>query len=220
MNAAEAQRDQYEATRSFRNVTSPFDGVVTKRNVDAGALITAGSNSSNSLLFEVAKTDILRVFVYVPEQYVSFIHTGEKAQLNFQEYARQNFDGIVSNVSGGIDPLSKTLQVEIHVPNANHKLLPGMYAQVIFEAPSKIRLPVVPATTVATRPNGDFIYTVDSQNHAHMHKCIIGRDLGGQFEIASGINAGDSVIVNPSDEIRDDMVVTPVLQRIAKSDKK
>jgi len=211
MDAAQAQHDQYEATRSFRKVRAPFDGVVTQRNVDAGALITAGSNSSNSLLFEVAKTDILRVFVYVPEQYVSYIHAGEQALLNFDEYQGQDFVGIVSNVSGGIEPVSKTLQVEIHVPNPDHRLLPGMYAQVHFEFPAQMRLPIVPATTVQTRADGLYMYTVDKDNRVQMHKVDIGRDLGGQFEVAKGIAMGDKVIVNASDQLRDGMLVKSVM---------
>jgi RND family efflux transporter MFP subunit len=219
-SAAQSQHDQYQATRSFRKVTALFDGVVTKRNVDAGALITSGSGSNNHLLFEIAKTDVLRVFVYVPEQYVEYIQNNEHALLDFQEFPDRHFDGIVTNVSGGVDPQSKTLQVEIHVQNADHKLLPGMYAQVRFQVPTKVRLPVVPATTLQTRPDGAFMFTVDKANHAHLHKVFVGRDLGGSFEIASGISVGDLVIINPSDEIRDDMPVTPSIIELPKSDKK
>jgi RND family efflux transporter MFP subunit len=211
MNAAQAQHDQYEATRSFKKVRAGFDGVVTQRNVDAGALITSGSNSSNTLMFEIAKTDVLRVFVYVPEQYVEFIRQGEQAILNFQEYQDHDFVGLVANVSGGVDPTSKTLQVEIHVKNSDHKLLPGMYAQVRFQCPAQIRLPVVPATTVQTRADGEFMYTVDSAKHLHMHKIEIGRDLGGFFEIARGITPGDIVVINPSDQLREGMLVNTIV---------
>ena len=218
-NAAQSLHNQYQATQSFKKVTALFDGVVTKRNVDAGALIASGSGNNNNVLFEIAKTDILRVFVYVPEQYVVYIENGEHAILDFQEFPSSHFDGIVSNVSGGIDPQSKTLQVEIHVPNAKHKLLPGMYAQVRFQVPTKVRLPVVPATTCQTRPDGAFMFTVDKENRAHLHKVFVGRDLGGSFEIASGINVGDLVIINPSDEIRDNMEVTPTIVELPKAEK-
>jgi len=214
LNASRATHDQIQATRSFKKVTAPFDGIVTQRNVDAGALITSGSNTGNNLLFEVAKTDILRVFVYVPEQYVSFIHDGDEAKLEFQEYVGRSFIGLVSNISGGIDPASKTLQVEIHVPNPDHKLLPGMYAKVHFECATTIRQPVVPATTVQTRADGAFIYTVDKDNRVHMHKVEIGRDLGGQFEIAKGIEVGETVIINPNDEVQDGTLVNPVQVKI------
>jgi RND family efflux transporter MFP subunit len=221
LNAAQAQHDQIEATRSFKQVRALFDGVVTQRNVDAGALITSGSNSSNALLFEIAKTDVLRVFVYVPEQYVSFIHDGEKAILTFQEFPDQEFIGTVTNVSGGVDPTSKTLQTEIHVPNQNHKLLPGMYAQVKFQCPATVRLPVVPATTVQVRADGNFIFTVDSASRVHMHKIQIGRDLGGTFEVAKGISPGDQAIISPTDQIRDGMAVTAIVAPVeAKSTQK
>ena len=210
LNTSKAQLHQYEATRSFRIVVAPFDGIVIKRNVDAGALITSGSNSGTNLLFEVAKTDVLRVFVYVPEQFVPFIHVGEQAKLVFQEHPRTDFIGTVANVSGGIDPDSKTLQVEIHVPNTKKLLLPGMYASVHFQSPVAVRLPKIPATTVQTRADGCFVYTVDKQNVVHLHKVEIGRDLGGHFEIARGISSGDIVIVSAPDSVHDGLKVSPV----------
>jgi len=210
LDAARAQYHQIEATRSFKKVTALFDGIVTQRNVDAGALITSGSNNSNTILFEIAKTDILRVFVYVPEQYVPYIHTKQQTLLNFQEYPLRDFTGVVTNISGGLDPNSKTLQVEIHVPNPSHVLMPGMYAKVRFRAPMEIRLPVVPATTLQTRADGNFIYTVDSEKRAHMHKLEIARDMGGQLEVFKGIAIGDTVIVNPPDDIQDGMLINPV----------
>jgi RND family efflux transporter MFP subunit len=216
LSSTNAQYHQVEATRSFKKVVAPFAGIVTKRNVDAGALITSGSNNSNSILFEVAKTDVLRVFVYVPEQYVPYIHTNEKAFLNFPEYPRQDFEGTVTNVSGGLDETSKTLQVEIHVPNSNHMLMPGMYAKVRFQAPATLRLPVVPATALQTRADGSFIFIVDKNNAVHMHKLVIGRDLGGQFEVSKGVNTGDKVVLNPPDTLVDNMKVDPVLAPVAK----
>ena len=134
LKVAQAQLSQVQATQSFKQVRALFDGVVTKRNVDAGALITSGSNDSNSVLFEIAKTDVLRLFVYVPEQYVPYIREGQTTLLNFQEYPKHDFTGTVTNISGGLDPATKTLQVEIHVPNADHQLMPGMYAKVRFQA--------------------------------------------------------------------------------------
>jgi RND family efflux transporter MFP subunit len=211
LDVAKANLSQVEATRSFRNVTALFDGVVTKRNVDAGALITSGSNNSNAVLFEIAKTDILRVFVYVPEQYVPFIHEKQEAQLEFQEYPGKKFIGTVTNVSGGLDATSKTLQVEIHVPNDSHTLMPGMYAKVHFQAPSAVRLAIVPATVLQTRADGNYVYIVDGQNRVHMNKLEIGRDLGGQLEVFKGCKAGDTIIVNPPDDVRDGMLVTPVM---------
>ena len=216
LDSAKAQYQQIAATRSFKNVTALFDGIVIQRNVDAGALVTSGSNNSNTILFEIARTDVLRVLVYVPEQYVPYINTDEQALLNFQEYPLKQFTAIVKHVAGGLDPDSKTLKVELHVQNSDHLLMPGMYAKVRFKAPAKVRLPVVPATVLQTRADGEFVYTVDSAKRAHMNKILIARDMGGQFEVYKGITIGDTVIVNPPDDIQDSMLVNPVL--ITKSD--
>ncbi len=117
----------------------------------------------------------------------------------------------MTNVSGGLDAASKTLQVEIHVPNDTHTLMPGMYAKVHFQAPSAVRLAVVPATVLQTRADGGYVYVLDGQNRVHMNKLEIGRDLGGQLEVFKGVNVGDRVIVNPPDDIRDGMLVDPVM---------
>lgn len=210
LNAAKASYQQIQATRSFKNVTALFDGIVTQRNVDAGALVTAGSANSNQVLFNIAKTDVLRVFVYSPEEYVTHMHVNDKAILNFQEYPGTDFVGTVSHVAGGLNTDSKTLQVEIHVPNANHKLMPGMYAKVRFQSPSDIRLPIVPATTVQTRAEGTFVYTIDANNKVLLHKVEIGRDLGGQLEVSRGLKIGDRVIINPPDDIANGAPVNPV----------
>jgi len=221
LNAAKAQYHQIEATRSFKQVTALFDGIVVRRNVDAGALITSGSNDSNTVLFEIAKTDILRVFVYVPEQYVPYIHVDQQARLNFQEYPLRDFTGTVTNVAGGLDPTSKTLQVEIHVPNDKHLLMPGMYAQVRFRAPAEVRLPMVLSTVIQTRADGEFVFTVDAQNRAHLHKIEIARDLGGKLEVFKGIKIGDTIILNPPSDLQDGMLVKPVIVTTtsSKSDK-
>ncbi len=215
MAAAQYQHDQYNATRQFKTVRAPFDGIVVRSPIDAGSLITAGSSTTDTLIFEVAQADVLRVYVYVPEQYIPYIHVNEQVRVNFQEYPGVDFIGAVANVAGGVNLDSKSLQVEVHVPNANHKLLPGMYAQAHFESPSINRLAIVPSTTVQTRPDGLFVYTVDDEKRVHMHKLEIGRDLGGQIEALRGITIGDKVIVNPSDDMQDGLLVNPVLAPIA-----
>jgi RND family efflux transporter MFP subunit len=215
LNAAQAQCDQFEATRSFKKVRALFDGIVTQRNVDPGALVTSGSNTTNTVLFEIAKTDVLRILVNVPEQYLPYIHNGEKAELNFQAFPGRTFEGTITYVAGGLDSASKTLQVEIHVPNANHKLLPGMYARVHFQAPAQNRLVVLPAVAVRTRAEGNFVYTVDDNKVAHLHKVEIGRDLGGQFEIARGVKAGERAVINAPDNVYEGVKVEPVMAPVA-----
>jgi RND family efflux transporter MFP subunit len=211
LEVARSNRGSIAATRGFRDVTAPFDGIVTARNVDPGTLISSGSNTSNTMLFSIAKTDVLRIYVYVPEQYISEVRVGEKAAITVEAYPKDEFVGTVAYVAGGVDPTSRTLQVEIHVPNQNHRLLPGMYAQVHFRAPSTQRLPIIPGSALQVVADGNFVYTIDSQNRAHLNKVQISRDMGADEEILSGISVGDRVIVSPPDDLVDGAVVNPVL---------
>ncbi|HEY9790666.1 MAG TPA: efflux RND transporter periplasmic adaptor subunit [Candidatus Obscuribacterales bacterium] len=217
LQAATSQRGQYAASRSFQKVQALFDGIVTKRNVDAGALVSSGSSTSNTVLFEIAQIDLLRIYAYVPEQLVPDVRAGQKAKLIFQAYPKESFEGTVTNIAGGLDPTSKTLQVELHVPNSSHRLLPGMYCQVKFQEHSADTLTVVPSTAVQTRASGVYVYTIDSSNHVHRHSADIQRDLGGHVELANAVAPGDKVIISPSDDVVDGIAVNPVLAPADKS---
>jgi RND family efflux transporter MFP subunit len=220
LDAAQDTRDQYAATRGFQQVRAPFSGIITARNVDPGALITSGSSSTNTMLFSLAKTDVLRLFVQVPEQYIPEIHVGQQAGLSFQAYPNERFTGTVTYVAGGLDPASRTLQVEIHIPNDKHRLLPGMYAQVFFNAPSRLRLAIVPGDAVQFVAGGIFAYIVDDSKHVHMHKVQLARDMGDKVEILKGISVGDKVVVNPPDGLVDgcpvNAVELPPARRVSK----
>ncbi len=209
MEAAQSQYGQYAATQSFKKVTSPFDGVVTARNVDPGALVTAGSNANNSIMFDMARTDQLKVYVYVPEQFISDVHVGDTAGLTFQTYPGEKFAGTVAYIAGGLASSSRTLQVELHIPNKNHRLMPGMYAQVHFRSPARTRLAVVPGSAVQTRADGTYVFVVDDDNRAHLRKADIRTDLGSEAEIDSGVAIGDKVVLSPSDDIIDGILVNP-----------
>jgi RND family efflux transporter MFP subunit len=215
LNTAEAQRGNISATRSFKKVLAPFDGIIIQRNVDPGALVTSGSNTTNTVLFEVAQTEILKIYVNIPEQYVPYIHLGDKALVNVQEYPGKNFVGTVAYIAGGLDIASRTLLTEIHVPNPDHKLMPGMYSQVHFQSPAPVRLVILPATALQTRPDGNFVFTVDNQKRVHMRKIEMGRDLGGEFEVSKGVKLGDKCVISPSSAIQDGLLVTPVRAPVA-----
>src|SRR5262249_42093408 len=118
-----------EDLRSFDNVTAPFNGVITTRNTDIGQLITAGSGAE---LFRMAQTDPLRVYVQVPQQYVRDVAPGQKAELTFLELPGQTFQATVTRTAGAVDPTTRTLQVELQVPNPKGELFAGSYAQVRF----------------------------------------------------------------------------------------
>lgn len=210
VETARSQLSQYLATQEFKRVKAPFSGTVIHRNVDPGALITSGSDSNNSTLFEIANTDTLRVFVYVPEQHVSSIKVGQDALLAFQAFPSEKFKGKVTYIAGGLDPRSKTLQVEIHLLNPTHRLMPGMYAQVSFQTNVKELVALVPGSAIQSRAEGTLVYVVDDKNLVHLKKVEIRRDLGDQVEITSGIDIGDRVVISPSYEIQDGVSVDPV----------
>jgi RND family efflux transporter MFP subunit len=188
--------------QSFKNVLAPFDGVITARKVDPGALITQGSQTSSLELFQMAKIDRLRIYVSVPQRVSRYLKDGMNADVLVQEWPDRKFIGKVTNVSGALDPNTRTRMTEIQIDNPDHTLLPGMYAEVrisnVREAPW-IR---VPGTTIVTKPDGQYVVTViDSK--AHYQRVTIGRDFGDEIEIRTGLKGQEQVVISPSDDLRE-----------------
>ena len=201
--AADANVRRLEQMESFKHVYAPFSGVLTKRNIDVGALINAGNTGSDKELFDVAQVDPLRVYVNVPQTYSPAIHIGMKAFLEQREYPGQRFEGKVVRTSEVIDPSTRTLLSEIDVPNPEGKILPGSYAQVHFAA--KIDAPrlTIPINTLLFRPEGPRAAVVDADNKVHLRAVTIGRDYGSSVEVVGGLEPSDQVIVNPADSLED-----------------
>ncbi len=201
LEAAQANVRRLGELQSFERVYAPFDGVVTARNTDIGALIDAGGGSSQPRdLFRIAAIDRLRVFVPVPEVYAPAIHDGSTATLTVDEYPGQAFIGTVARNSSAIDQNSRTLNVEVDVPNADHKLLPGAYAFVHFKLPQAAQRLSVPANTLIFRAQGTQVGLVRN-GRVHLQNVTIGADNGSTLEIASGLTGLDNVIVNPADSL-------------------
>jgi len=205
--ASDANVRRLEQMESFKHVYAPFSGVLTKRNIDVGALINAGNTGSNKELFDVAQVDPLRVYVNVPQTYSPFIHIGMKASLEQREYQGQTFEGKVVRTSEVIDPSTRTLLTEIDVPNPGGKILPGAYAQVHFAA--KIDAPrlTIPINTLLFRPEGPRAAVVDSDKKVQLRAVTIGRDYGSAVEVLGGLEPADQVIVNPADSLEDGLHV-------------
>ena len=205
--AADANVRRLKQMESFKHVYAPFGGVLTKRNIDVGALINAGNTGSDKELFDVAQVDPLRVYVNVPQTYSPAIHIGMKAFLEQREYAGQQFEGKVVRTSEVIDPSTRTLLSEIDVPNPGGKILPGAYAQVHFAA--KIDAPrlTIPINTLLFRPEGPRAAVVDTDNRVHLRAVTIGRDYGSSVEVVAGLQADDQVIVNPADSLEEEQQV-------------
>jgi membrane fusion protein (multidrug efflux system) len=206
VGAGEANVQDLTVEQGFQKLTAPFTGVVTRRDTDVGALINAGSSSASSTaqeLFHVARTDILRVYISVPEIYSPLVRLDTPAWLELAEYPGVKFQGKVADVAGAIDPTTRTLLTEVQVPNQDARLFPGGYA--IAHLVLKLQNPpsVIPINTLLFRSQGTQVGMVDKSNIVHLKHVTIGRDFGTSLEVTSGIESSDRLILNPSDSLAD-----------------
>src|SRR5215831_9818025 len=201
--AAEANVRRLQQLESFKHVYAPISGVVTRRNTDVGAMITAGSSGTGKELFDVAQVDPLRVFVSVPQTNAPSIRAGLPAHIELREYPGQKFTGKVVRTADSIDPATRTLLTEIDVPNPDGRLLPGSYAEVHFAVPIQITRLSIPVNAVLFRPEGPRVAVVGSDHKVHLKAISIGRDYGTKVEILGGLDANDQIVVNPADSLED-----------------
>ena len=191
---------------SFKRVLAPFDGVITARNTDIGALINAGQ-SAGTELFRIADTHKLRIYVQVPEAYAAVTTVGLEAELHFAEQPRRVFAAKTVRTSNALDPALRTLQVELELDNAKHEIFPGAYAEVHFKLPASAQTLRLPANTVLFRAAGMQVATVDGQKRVKLRSIVIGRDFGNSIEILSGLEPDAVVILNPPDSLTDGVLV-------------
>ena len=194
---------------SFKRVSAPFDGVVTQRNTDIGALINAGQ-SPGTALFRVADTHRLRIYVSVPQPYAAAVQPGLSAALVFAEHPGKRYPAKVAFTAQALDPNSRTLQVELQVENARGELFPGAYAEVHFNLTSRAPTLRVPVNTVLFRAQGLLVAAVGSDQRVHLKRITQGRDFGSSIEVLAGLDASDDVVLNPPDSITDGMLVRVV----------
>lgn len=190
---------------SYESVAAPFDGVITARNVDVGTLVTAGgtpgSPGLSGELFHLEQTDTLRVFVDVPQDSATGVSAGTSAYLTTPQYPGRRFAARVARSAGAIDPVTRTLRVEIDVDNRDGALMPGAYAQAHLVVPSAAPALDLPVSALLFRPGGVTVATVGANGRTALKTVQIGRDFGTRVEIVSGLAAGDRVIDNPGDAI-------------------
>ena len=192
--------------QSYERVYAPFDGIITARNTDIGALIGADANSPSKELFHLAAIDTLRVYVAVPEPYSGAAQAGATATLTLDEFPGQSFHGTLVRSANAIDLSSRTLLVEVDVDNPAGRLLPGAYTSVHLSLPSAVQSATVPANTLLFRKEG-LRTAVVRNGHAQLVPVIIGRDYGQTVEILSGLRSTDEVVVDPSDSLISGTVV-------------
>lgn len=200
--SAEYQVKYLEELESFKKIYAPFDGVITARNTDIGALITAGSAGGvGTQLFHISAIRTLRVYVNVPQQYSQDAKPGLSADITLQEFPGRRFKGTLVRNANSIDLSSRTLLIEVDVDNPTGELLPGAYASVHLKLPSDVPSFIVPVSALIFRSQGLQVATVGPDNRARLVSIVVGRDFGNEVEVVSGLTAEDSVIINPPDSI-------------------
>jgi RND family efflux transporter MFP subunit len=187
---------------SFKRVVAPFNGIITARNTDIGALINAGQ-SAGSELFRIADTHKLRIYVQVPEAYAAVTTPGLQAELHFAEQPRKTFAATTVRTANALDPILRTLQVQLELDNDRREVLPGAYAEVHFKLPANAQSLRLPANTVLFRSAGLQVATVDGEKRVKLKSIVQGRDFGNTIEVLSGIEANEAVILNPPDSLTD-----------------
>ena len=200
VQAQQAQVDRLEELTGFERVVAPFDGVITARNTDVGALINAGAGSPATELFHMAATRTLRIFVAVPELDAPDMRVGATAAVTLDEYPGQQFHGTLARTDGAINPASRTLLVEVDVDNSDGRLLPGAYVFVHFTLSGRRRSVVIPANALLFRSEGLRVGVVRN-GVAELVPITIGRDYGDRVEVLTGLDTKDEVILNPSDSL-------------------
>ena len=191
---------QLSQTQSYEKIYAPFDGVVTARNTDIGALIDSGSASASKELFHMAAIRTLRIYVAVPEAYSRLVTVGMAAGITLDEFPGRSFDGKVMRTARAIDPAARTLRVEVDVENPTGELLPGAYVFVHFSLPNLATSVTVPVNTLLFRKEGPQVGVVKGDK-AELRAIKIGHDYGDRLEVLDGLAATDSVILDPSDSL-------------------
>jgi RND family efflux transporter MFP subunit len=204
--SAAANVSRLRQLESFKRVIAPFDGVITARNTDIGALINAGE-SAGTELFRLADTHKLRIYVQVPEPYAAAAKPGLEATLKFSEQAGKGYAATTVRTANALDPVLRTLQVELELDNAQHELFPGAYAEVHFNMAGSALSVRLPANTILFRAPGPQVAIVDARHRIQLKSIVQGRDFGGTIEVLSGLAPDDAVVVNPPDSIIDGMTV-------------
>ena len=208
VNAAKASVARLTQLKVYQTITAPFDGVISARNVDLGALITAGGSGRE--LFRLTQTGTLRVYANIPQTYFNSIKPGLDVDVLVNEFPSRVFHGKVVRVAGALDAATRTLQTEVQVPNENGELLAGMFGQVRFKLQAGEPPLIIPSNAIILRSDGTFVATVDAANTLHFMKVKLGRDFGLQVEIAAGLADGATVVANPNDALSEGQTVEPL----------
>jgi membrane fusion protein (multidrug efflux system) len=223
VNAAQANVERLQVLAGYKTIVAPFDGVVTERNTDIGALIAAGS-SAGAAMFVISDVHRLRVWINVPQSYAPLIKVGDKAILRVPEYPARDFPAVVEASARAVDPASGTTRMQLVVDNSKGELMPGAYATVRSELSGGEKVFRIPVSALIFDAGGLRVATVNAKNQVAFRDVKIARDLGAELEIGSGLSADDRVIATPpdglaeGDPVRIQGEATRVSDAAAKSD--
>jgi RND family efflux transporter MFP subunit len=204
VNTAQGNVDRLAALESFKRITVPFDGVVTARETDIGALINAGSGvggGSGPELFRVADVHEMRVFVQVPQQMSAGIRSGLNATLYLPQYPEKTFKAVVATTSEAIRTASRTMVVELHAENPDGLLPPGAYAEVHFELPGNPNMVRIPTSALLFREHGLEVALIGPDNKITLRPVTLGRNLGTEVEVLKGLTPSDHIVNSPPDSL-------------------
>jgi RND family efflux transporter MFP subunit len=204
--AVKANLARLQEVQGYRLVKAPFDGVITLRNVDVGALVGTGT----TLLYRIAQIGTLRTYVNVPQVSVNAVHVGQAAVLTVSHLPGRTFRGTVARTANALDPASRTMLVEVDVPNADGALFPGTYAEVDLSGSRPNPPLVVPATAILFRNDGAQVAVVPPDQTVHLQKITVGRDYGDRVEILQGVAEGTMIVAAPGDAAREGAKIIPV----------
>ncbi|MCU1234782.1 MAG: efflux transporter periplasmic adaptor subunit [Candidatus Solibacter sp.] len=201
IRANQANVSRLERLVAFERVVAPFDGIITERKVEQGDLISSGGVDGGRKLFAIAQPSVLRVQINVPQSFAPDIKQGQDASLSVRERPGQTFTGKVARTANALNSSSRTLLVEVQVDNHEGTLLPGMFSEVKFALQRARPVVVIPADALLANTQGTRVAVVDPQGKVRFRNVEVGRDLGAQIEIASGLNVAEQVVINPGETL-------------------
>ena len=206
VEAAKAKVGHLAALEDFKKIVAPFDGIVTVRNIDVGALVSAtpsGNLHELQQLFEVSDVHMLRIYVQVPQAYAAQLSAGLKADLKLSQYPNRVFEATLATTARAITQKSRSLLVELHADNKDGLLQPGSFVEVHFKLPPNEHVLRLPTTALIFRSLHPEVAVVGEDNKITLKRVEVGRDLGTEVEILSGLSLSDRVVKSPSDSVAD-----------------
>ena len=206
--SAKANTARLRNMQGFNKVVAPFDGVVTSRKIEVGDLVDAGNGGAGKALFSIAQVDPLRLYVFVPQIYAQQVKVGDQVTISLADQGAVEFKGTIARTARAIDTATRTMQVEISVPNPNDAFIAGAYVQVNLPIKQNASALLVPTNVLLFRPDGPRVATVNAEGRVRLSAVKLGTDFGSTVAVTDGLKPDDRIILNPADSLADGDIVT------------